>query len=122
MDVYLLSLDDGGTSSAIATAKATGIAGSGFLGWPVLIAFVIFNMTTIPCFAAVATAKGELTKKKFWSTILFWLGVSYLASTIAYLVLAKWWFVFIFAGLFTGLGFLIHFINRNRDLKEAGVR
>ena len=122
LDVYTISLDEGGTSSAIATAKATGITGSGFTGWPVLIAFIIFNMTTIPCFAAVATAKGELTKKKFWGTILFWLGVSYLTSTIAYLVLARWWFVFIFAGLFTGLGFLIHFINKNRDLKEAGVR
>ena len=122
LDLYLLSLDESGQSSAIATAKATGISDSGFTGWPVLIAFIVFNMTTIPCFAAVATAKGELTKKQFWMTILFWLCASYITSSIVYLVLARWWFVFIFGALAVALGLIIHVINRNRDLKEAGVR
>ncbi|MEG1519636.1 MAG: nucleoside recognition domain-containing protein, partial [Clostridia bacterium] len=41
---------------------------------PALIAFIAFNMTTIPCFAAVATAKAELsTEKKFHNTLLFWI-------------------------------------------------
>ena len=121
LDVYLIALDEGGQSSAVATARATNISGSGFLGWPVLIAFIVFNMTTIPCFAAVATARGELTKKKFRNTILFWLCTSYIASSVVYLVLARWWFVFIFLALATLLGFCIHFINQKRDLKEAGV-
>lgn len=57
------------------------------VSWSSLIAFIIFNMTTIPCFAAVATAKAELPEGKFGSTIGFWLVVSYLTGTLAYLVL-----------------------------------
>lgn len=45
---------------------------------PGLLAFVAFNMTTVPCFAAVATAKAELPKGKFISTIAFWLIASFL--------------------------------------------
>ncbi len=121
MDIYSVGLDEEGSSSAVATARATGISGSGFIGWPVLIAFIVFNMTTIPCFAAVATARGELSKKKFRNTIIFWLVTSYITSSMVYLILARWWFSFIFAALFTLLGFGIFFINKKRDLKEAGV-
>lgn len=45
-----------------------------------LIAFIVFNMTTVPCFAACATAKAELPKGKFRWTLLFWLSVSYIAG------------------------------------------
>lgn len=45
-----------------------------------LLAFLIFNLTTIPCFAAVATAKGELPKGQLKWTILFWLGTSYVVA------------------------------------------
>ena len=51
---------------------------------PALIAFIMFNMTTIPCFAAVASAKGEIEKGKFKWTILFWLIASYLVGCIVY--------------------------------------
>ena len=78
-------------------------------------------MTTIPCFAAVATAKGELTKKKFKTTILFWLVTSYVVSSMVYLVLSMWYLAFVFALAFVALGFGIHFYNKRRDLKEAGV-
>ena len=120
-DLYILSIDEEGTSAAVATAKATGISGNGFNGWSVLIAFIVFNMTTIPCFAAVATAKGEVGKKKFKTTILFWLATSYIASAITYVVLSAWWTAFIVLLAFVLLGFCIHFINKKRDLKEAGV-
>ena len=121
IDVYTMGVDEEGLSSAVATARATGIDGNGFTGWPVLIAFIVFNMTTIPCFAAVATAHGELSKKKFRNTLIFWLVTSYVASSMIYLILARWWFTFIFAALFTLVGFGIFFINKKRDLKEAGV-
>lgn len=120
-DLYLTGIDEEGLSSAVATARATGISGNGFTGWPVLIAFIVFNMTTIPCFAAVATARGELGKKKFKTTLLFWICTSYIASSIAYLVLSRWWFAPIFVALGVCVGFGIYFINKNRDLKEAGV-
>ena len=120
-NLYLMSLDDEGVSSTISTANATGISGNGFKGWPILIAFIVFNMTTIPCFAAIATAKGELGKKKFIYTILFWLAVSFIAGSITYLVLSLWWLSFIFVGLFTLACFCIHFINKKRDLAGKEV-
>ena len=121
VDLYQIGIDEEGVSSAISTAKATGISGNGFKGWPILIAFIVFNMTTIPCFAAVATAKGELSKKKFRGTILFWLATSFIVSSMAYLILAKWWFTFIFAAAFACLGCGIFFMNKKKDLKEAGI-
>ena len=62
-----------------------------------LIAFIAFNMTTIPCFAACATARAELPKGKFKWTLLFWVATSYIVGTMIYLVGSWWWTVFIFA-------------------------
>ncbi len=80
-----------GIDAVRAMIEATGIE------IPGLIAFIAFNMTTIPCFAACATAKAELPKGKFGWTLLFWLGTSYVVSMIIYLVGTAWWTVFIFA-------------------------
>ncbi len=63
---------------------------------PALIAFIAFNMTTIPCMAAVATAKAEMpNKKKFKWTLVFWICTSYIVGTIIYLVGSWWWTIFI---------------------------
>ena len=78
-------------------------------------------MTTIPCFAAIATARGELGKKKFIYTVLFWLAVSYIAGSMTYLILSAGWFSFIFVALLVASGFIIHFVNKKRDLKEIGA-
>lgn len=67
-----------GVIEIVTIIQATGI------GIPGLIAFIAFNMVTIPCFAAVATAKGELGKGKIWWTLLFWLATSFIAGTVAY--------------------------------------
>ncbi len=65
---------------------------------PALISFIAFNMTTIPCFAAVATAKGELADKKtFRWTIVFWLATSYIVSAMVYTIGTAWWSAFIWA-------------------------
>lgn len=56
-----------------------------------LIAFIVFNMTTVPCFAACATAKAELPKGKFRWTLLFWISVSYIAGAMVYTVGAYVW-------------------------------
>ena len=59
-------------------------------------AFIAFNMTTIPCMAAVATAKAEMpNKKKFKWTLVFWICTSYIVGTIIYLVGSWWWTIFI---------------------------
>ena len=60
-----------------------------------LIAFIAFNLTTVPCFAACATAKAELPKGKFKWTLLFWLAASYLISSAVYTIGSWWWTVFI---------------------------
>ena len=86
---YLVTED--GVLEVVSMIKATGI------NTPALLSFIAFNMTTIPCFAAVATAKGELTKKKFRWTLVFWLVTSYIVSMAIYLIGTYWWTAFIFA-------------------------
>ncbi|MDE7306086.1 MAG: ferrous iron transporter B [Clostridia bacterium] len=56
-----------------------------------LIAFIAFNMTTIPCFAACATARAELPKGKFKWTLLFWLATSYVVGAMIYTIGAFIW-------------------------------
>ena len=80
-----------GELETLAMIAATGITPAG------LISFIVFNMTTIPCFASVATAKAELAKGKFSWTLLFWLATSFIASAVVYTVLSAWWTVFLWA-------------------------
>ena len=78
-----------GVQEAIIMIENTGIT------WPALIAFIMFNMTTIPCFAACATAKAELPKGRFKWTVLFWIVTSYLVGAFCYTVFSWWWTLFI---------------------------
>lgn len=79
-----------GVAEAIIMIEATGI------NIPALLSFIMFNMTTIPCFAAVATAKAELpTKSTFNWTLLFWLGTSYVVGSVFYTVGTWWWTIFV---------------------------
>lgn len=78
-----------GAADVTAMVSATGITGAGIL------AFIAFNMTTIPCFAACATARAELAKGKFKWTLLFWLAASAVISSAVYTVGEWWWTLFI---------------------------
>ena len=69
-----------GVAEVVVMIGATGIT------VPALISFIAFNMLTIPCFAAVAAAKGEVGKGKFKWTLLFWIVTSYLVASIVYTV------------------------------------
>ena len=84
---------------------------------PGLLAFIAFNMLTIPCFAATATAKAELPQGKFKGTICFWLFTSYIVSMAIYMIGTWWWTCFIFIGIaaiaYTG----IYFFNKYKDNK-----
>lgn len=95
-----------GIMEVVAMIEATGIT------IPALIAFIAFNMTTIPCFATVATARGELTKSKFNWTLLFWLATSYVVSMMIYVIGTWWWTSFIFLVIIIAIAFGIHFFNR----------
>ena len=83
-----------------------------------LISFIAFNLTTVPCFASVAAAKGELGKGKFRWTLLFWLTASYLIGTLVYTVGSWWWTAFVWAALaiFTWLGIVLY--NKKRPIKK----
>ncbi|MCH5143327.1 MAG: ferrous iron transporter B [Clostridiales bacterium] len=78
-----------GVADAAAMVSATGMSGAA------IIAFIAFNMTTIPCFAACATAKAELPEGKFKWTLLFWLVASYVISAAVYTIGQWWWTLFI---------------------------
>ncbi len=72
-----------------ALAESITITGAG------MYAYAFFNLLTFPCFAAIATAKGEQTTKEFLKTLAFWFGVSYGTSAAIYwvgtLYEVAWW-------------------------------
>ncbi len=82
-----------------------------------LIAFIVFNMTTVPCFAACATARAELPKGKFKWTLLFWLVTSYIASAAVYTIVAWTWSlaIWIVAAVLTGV---VIYLNNSGKLEK----
>ncbi len=97
---------------------------------PGLIAFIAFNMLTIPCFAAVAAARGEIGKGKFKWTLLFWIVVSFVASSVVYTfgtMFESWslWSIlasaaWIVVALLTTVGIAVY--NKAMNAKEAKAR
>lgn len=86
---------DGGIAAVQAMIASTGIT------VPALIAFIAFNMLTIPCFAAVATARSESPDPDtFHKTMLFWLATSVIVSAAVYCIGSWWWTSFIFIAVF----------------------
>lgn len=73
---------DEGVMEAVVMIQNTGIT------WAGAISFITFNMLTIPCFAACATAKAELRKGTFKWTLLFWIVASFIGSAVIYSLLS----------------------------------
>lgn len=71
-----------GVAEAVIMIQKTGIT------WQGCISFIAFNMLTIPCFAACATAKAELPKGQFKWTLLFWIVASFVGSACIYTILS----------------------------------
>ena len=112
--------DESGVEAAVMMIQATGIT------WQGCIAFIAFNMLTIPCFAAVATAKAELPKGQFKWTLLFWIVASYVGSSFIYCFLSMFakeslgWAIPVTLGMIAAAviaGFVIHFVNKRKDAK-----
>jgi len=99
-----------GATDVAAMIEATGI------NIPGVLSFIVFNMTTIPCFAAVATAKGELKKGSLKYTIAFWLITSYIAASAFYLIGTWWWTAFIYIAAFALL--ILYIVLRNKKEKK----
>ena len=103
-----------GVGEVAAMIGATGITNAA------LIAFIAFNMLTIPCFAAVATAKAELNNKKAYrGTLIFWLLVSYIVAAAVYVIGSWWWTAFIWAAAVAALTCFIIMKNKNAAKKGA---
>ena len=120
--VSAIEADEEGITAAAAMIAASGIT------WQGCISFIAFNMLTIPCFAAVSTAKAELPKGKFALTLLFWLIVSYVSSAFIYAFLSifsldtlAWAIPVTVVIILAIVGFFvfIHFFNKRRDAKLA---
>ena len=102
-----------GIDAVQAMIMATGI------GVPGLIAFIAFNMTTIPCFAAVGTAKAELmNNKSYRGTLLFWIVSSFLVAAAVYTIGSWWWTMFIWAAAIAITAFLVVLYNKKINKKE----
>jgi ferrous iron transport protein B len=100
---------DGGDVQAVLTMiNATGIGVGG------LLSFIVFNMTTIPCFAATAAAKAELKQGTFKWTLLFWIVASFIASIMVYNVWEHPWTIALFIALITLIVVIIKFYNKNK--------
>ncbi len=110
----LISTEDG-VSEVAAMIQGTGI------GIPGLISFIAFNMLTIPCFAACATARAELPKGKFKWTLLFWLATSYVISMAIYLIGSWWWTCFIFIAAAAAAVAFIVLWNKKHPMKKETV-
>lgn len=111
-EIYSAGLDIGaedGVDAVRAMINATGITEAG------LIAFIAFNMVTIPCFAAVATAKAELpSRKRYNYTLLFWLVTSYVVGTCVYTIGSAWWCLFIWLVVAAAVTACIVFWNKGK--------
>ena len=102
-----------GIDAVQAMITATGI------GVPGLIAFIAFNMTTIPCFAAVGTAKAELmNNKSYHGTLLFWIISSFLVASAVYTIGSWWWTAFIWLAAAVLTTWCITLYNK-RNKKEV---
>lgn len=102
--------------SVLAMVSASGISKAA------IISFIVFNLTTIPCFAAVATARGELKQGTIKWTLLFWIVVSFVAGTMVYTTLEYVWPVFLWVLGFILFGVGIYFFNKYRDNKKIAQK
>lgn len=60
--------------------------------------FAVYNLFTLPCFAAIGAAHGEQKGKEFWLTLLFWFVMSYGISLVVYFV-GELYIVALWAGI-----------------------
>jgi len=109
--VAIISSDVEGVGEVATMVAATGI------NVPALISFIMFNMTTIPCFAAVASAKGELGGKRFAWTLVFWMVTSYVVGSVIYTVGTWGWPALIWAAAAAAAIIGIVIYNKKADKK-----
>ena len=103
---------ESGIDEVLFLMQTTGIT------WQGLIAFCVFNMLTVPCFAAAAVVKGETPKGRFKFTVAFWLLTSFVTATCLYLMFTWVWTVAIVAAVVALV--VLFFVLRNRGVIRLG--
>lgn len=113
-----IDVEGNGIDAMVFMINQTGLTFAGALS------FIVFNLLTIPCFAAVATARGELRRGTFKWTLLFWIATSYIVSSFVYTVITWWWSLFIWLVVITLVFIGIYLFNLYRDgkLNIKGLR
>ena len=119
--IEAIEADEDGITAVTQMIAATGIT------WQGCISFIAFNMLTIPCFAACATAKGELNKGTFKYTLAFWVIASFLGAGFVYAFLSCFslntlaWALPVTLVLIAGLivSFLVIFRFKKKNLARA---
>ncbi len=103
---------ESGIDEVLFLMQTTGIT------WQGLIAFCVFNMLTVPCFAAAAVVKGETPKGRFKFTVAFWMLTSFVTATCLYLMFTWVWTVAIVAAVVALV--VLFFVLRNRGVIRLG--
>ena len=87
--------------------------------------FAVYNLFTIPCFAAIGAAFGEQKGKEFWLTMLWWFVMSYAVAALVFGVGALYG-VAIWAGILLTLAIIglvvaagIIVTRRNKKVAQA---
>ena len=120
--IEAIEADEEGVEAVTQMIAATGIS------WQGCISFIAFNMLTIPCFAACATAKGELKKGTFKNTLVFWIVASFIGAGFTYSLLScfsldslAWALPVTLALIGLGIGavFCIRFYNKKKEMAGA---
>ena len=96
------------------------------LSGPAVWSYAVFNLFTIPCFAAIAAAHGEQKGKEFWLTLLWWFAISYGSATLVFwvgklFVVALWAGILVvvaLAGAVTAAGIVV---SRRHKLAQANA-
>ena len=89
-----------------------------------IYAFAAYNLFTFPCFAAIATAKGESSKKAFPITLAFWFFGSYVISLFIFLIglvfEAAWWLGLLVVLMIAGAIILAgYYVSKRKRLQNA---
>lgn len=91
-----LDQDPGSLTSTALGSLVAGMAG----GVPAALAFMAFNLLSVPCMAAVGAASGEFgSRRKLWFAIGYWMATAYVVSALIFWIGTYWWIGVILAAL-----------------------
>lgn len=109
-------------ASVVGVDGFTGIVQATGISNAAVLAFSVFNLLTIPCFAAIATAKTELGNRKtyIW-TIVYWFLLSYVLGAITYVSFRYVWTLAISVPVTVALIVLLIVYDRYKKRQELAL-